>query len=110
MEALRYRPNLVIGTEAEGFVENDWVGRELRIGDEVALAVIVAGPRCAVPTLGHGSLGRDPDALRTVARHNRVPVSGAYEASGVRYLSRSSRILPAAVTPMPVIQTSSSTV
>ncbi|MGW4956788.1 MOSC domain-containing protein [Nonomuraea sp. NPDC004186] len=74
VEALRYRPNLVIGTEAEGFVENDWVGRELRIGDEVVLAVIVASPRCAVPTLEHGSLGRDADALRTVARHNRVPV------------------------------------
>ncbi|MEV0378964.1 MOSC domain-containing protein [Nonomuraea sp. NPDC050643] len=74
VEALRYRPNLVIATEAEGFVENDWAGRELRIGDEVVLHVIVASPRCAIPTLAHGSLERDTEALRTVARHNRVPV------------------------------------
>ncbi|MFB4281131.1 MULTISPECIES: MOSC domain-containing protein [unclassified Nonomuraea] len=74
VEALRYRPNLVIATEAEGFVENDWVGRGLRVGDDVLLQVIVATPRCAVPTLAHGSLGRDADALRTVSRHNRVPV------------------------------------
>jgi uncharacterized protein YcbX len=74
VEALRYRPNLVIRTEAEGFVDNDWAGRELRVGDEVVLHVIVASPRCAVPTLAHGALGRDTEALRTVARHNRVPV------------------------------------
>ncbi|SEG55887.1 hypothetical protein SAMN05444920_103160 [Nonomuraea solani] len=74
VEALRYRPNLVIATETEGFAENDWAGRELRVGDEVALHVIVASPRCAVPTLAHGALERDTEALRTVARHNRVPV------------------------------------
>ncbi|GAA2884494.1 hypothetical protein GCM10020220_088380 [Nonomuraea rubra] len=27
-----------------------------------------------MPTLAHGALDRDTDALRTVARHNRVPV------------------------------------
>ncbi|MGN9838636.1 MOSC domain-containing protein [Nonomuraea sp. H19] len=74
VEALRYRPNLVIGAAAEGFPENAWVGRELQVGDDVVLEVIVASPRCAVPTLAHGPLGRDPEALRTVARHNRVPV------------------------------------
>ncbi|MGW0808851.1 MOSC domain-containing protein [Nonomuraea sp. NPDC002799] len=72
--ALRYRPNLVIGTEEDGFVENGWVGRELRVGDSVLLQVIVTSPRCAVPTLAHGPLGRDTGALRMVARHNRVPV------------------------------------
>ncbi|WP_236051810.1 MOSC domain-containing protein [Nonomuraea cypriaca] len=74
VEALRYRPNLVIATEAAGFAENDWPGRELRVGDDVVLQVIATSPRCAVPTLAHGALGRDTDALRTVSRHNRVPV------------------------------------
>ena len=27
---------------------------------------------CAVPTLAHGALPRDADALRVLARHNRV--------------------------------------
>ncbi|NUS01222.1 MAG: MOSC domain-containing protein [Nonomuraea sp.] len=85
VEALRYRPNLVIRTEEEGFVDNDWVGRELRVGDEVVLQVIVPSPRCSVPTLAHGALGRDIEALRVVARHNRVPVmeSGLQACAGV---------------------------
>jgi uncharacterized protein YcbX len=86
VEALRYRPNLVIATEAEGFVENGWTGGELRVGDDVVLQVMVASPRCAVPTLAHGPLDRDPDALRTVARHNRVeplPGMGEQPCAGV---------------------------
>ena len=73
-EVRRYRPNLVVDTgDAEGFVEHDWVGRELRIGDRLTLRVIASTPRCAVPTLAHGDLPRDPDALRVLARHNRIP-------------------------------------
>ena len=70
----RYRPNIVVDTEAAGFVENDWFDRELRIGDRLTLRVIANTPRCAVPTLAHGPLPRDTSALRTLARHNRVPV------------------------------------
>jgi uncharacterized protein len=68
----RYRPNIVIRTEAEGFTENDWLERDLRIGDELVLRVITRTPRCAVPTLAHGDLPRDTDALRVLARRNRV--------------------------------------
>jgi uncharacterized protein len=68
----RYRPNIVIRTEAEGFTENDWLERNLRIGDELVLRVITRTPRCAVPTLAHGGLPRDTEALRVLARHNRV--------------------------------------
>jgi uncharacterized protein len=87
-EAERFRPNLLIDTgDVEGFVENDWYGRDLRIGDEVVLHVMALTPRCAVPTLAHGPLPRDLDALRVPARHNRVaalpdrapePCAGAY--------------------------------
>jgi len=68
----RYRPNVVIRTVAPGFTENDWLERNLRIGDDIVLRVIARTPRCAVPTLAHGALPRDPDALRVLARHNRV--------------------------------------
>lgn len=87
IEPERYRPNLVIRTPAAGFVENDWVGRELRIGAGLALRVLVPTPRCAVPTLEHGDLPRDTAALRVPAQHNRVvpredlgpqPCAGAY--------------------------------
>jgi uncharacterized protein YcbX len=68
----RYRPNVVIGTEAGGFTENDWLGRDLHVGDDLVLRVIARTPRCAIPTLVHGDLPRDTEALRVVARHNRV--------------------------------------
>jgi uncharacterized protein YcbX len=72
VELERYRPNLVIRTPAEGFTENDWVGRDLRIGRDLTVRVINRTPRCAIPTLEHGNLPRDTDALRVPAAHNRV--------------------------------------
>jgi uncharacterized protein YcbX len=68
----RYRPNIVIRTTVPGFAENDWLERNLSVGNELVLRVIARTPRCAVPTLAHGALPRDPDALRVLARHNRV--------------------------------------
>jgi uncharacterized protein len=74
----RYRPNVVIGTTAAGFAENDWLDRYLAVGDDLILRVIARTPRCAVPTLAHGPLPRDTDALRVLARHNRLaPVADA---------------------------------
>ncbi|SCG49891.1 MOSC domain-containing protein [Micromonospora halophytica] len=88
-DPVRYRPNLVVENTDDGFAENDWVGRELRIGPELVLRVLAPTPRCAVPTLAHGPLPRDPEALRAPARLNRVvplpglgpqPCLGAYAA------------------------------
>jgi len=72
VELERYRPNLVIRTTAVGFTENDWVGRDLHIGADLVVRVINRTPRCAIPTLEHGSLPRDTNALRVPATHNRV--------------------------------------
>jgi hypothetical protein len=82
----RYRPNVVIGTGAAGFTENDWLGRDLRVGADLVLRVIARTPRCAVPTLAHGELPRDAEALRVLARHNRVsplPQAGPEPCAGV---------------------------
>jgi uncharacterized protein YcbX len=75
-DARRFRPNIVMdtGADAVGFVENDWVGRTLAIGEEVRLRVLVPCPRCVRPTLAQGDLPKDPGILRTVAQHNQVPV------------------------------------
>ncbi|MEY9840224.1 MOSC domain-containing protein [Streptacidiphilus sp. EB103A] len=72
-EVRRYRPNIVVNTDAPGFTEHDWFNRELRIGDRLTLRVVANTPRCAVPTLAHGPLPRDTGALRTLAEHNRHP-------------------------------------
>jgi len=76
VEAVRYRPNVVVesGEGQRGFVENDWPGRRVHLGDEVVIDVLVPSPRCAIPTLRHGDLPPDPDALRVPLRHNFVDV------------------------------------
>lgn len=76
-EYARYRPNIVVETP-EGtapYVENDWVGREIRAGGAV-LQVVLPTPRCAVPTLEHGELPRAPHAVRTLLDGNRIEVPG----------------------------------
>jgi MOSC domain-containing protein len=71
-DAERYRPNVVIRTTVPGFPENDWLDRYVAVGEDLILRVIARTPRCAVPTLAHGPLPRDADALRVLARHNRL--------------------------------------
>ena len=74
--ARRFRPNVTIATPegASGFVENDWVGREIAIGDEVQLRISDPTPRCSVPTLAQANLEKDPQLLRTIVEHNTLPV------------------------------------
>ena len=51
------------------FVESSWVGRELRIGDDVVLAITDHCPRCVMTTLPQGDLPKNSGILRTAARH-----------------------------------------
>jgi uncharacterized protein YcbX len=73
----RYRPNIVVRTPPgyPPFAENTWVGRAMALG-EVVVRVVLPTPRCAIPTLEHGDLPRDPGALRTLMAQNRVEVPG----------------------------------
>jgi uncharacterized protein YcbX len=78
VEALRYRPNLVIATPPgyPPYAENDWAGRELTVG-EARLRALKPTSRCAVPTLEHGALPPARDALRIPLAENRVRTSGS---------------------------------
>jgi len=78
VEALRYRPNLVIATPPDypPYDENVWAGAVLTVG-EAQLRVIEATPRCVVPTLEHGALPPAPQALRTPGAENRFRTSGS---------------------------------
>ncbi len=81
----RFRMNVIVGTEEAGFIENDWVGRELAIGDGVRLSVALPDPRCVMTTLAQDELPRDTDVLRTLVQHNRVQVgdAGRFPCAGV---------------------------
>lgn len=58
----RFRPNILVESPdvQTGFVENEWIGRVVVIGDEVRLRVTDPTPRCAVPTLAREDLPLDP--------------------------------------------------
>jgi len=80
----RFRMNVILGTRENGFVENDWIGRGLEIGEGVRLRVSLPDPRCVMTTLAQGDLAKDTEILRTLARHNRIDVAGGlYPCAGV---------------------------
>ncbi len=78
-EVRRFRPNIVVQLSdgPSGFVENEWIGKTLAIGDQVRLEVTGPCPRCVMTTLPQGDLPKDPGILRTAAKHNEVHV-GVY--------------------------------
>jgi uncharacterized protein len=78
-EAPRFRPNFVIDFAGgnQEFVEKEWVGRTLFLGDEVRLHVVQPALRCVMTTLAQGNLPKDPDILRTSVQHNHGNV-GVY--------------------------------
>jgi uncharacterized protein YcbX len=80
----RFRMNVIVDTPESGFVENDWVGRSLAIGDGVQLGVALPDPRCCMPSLEQEDLPRDPKVLKALAQHNRIDVAGSlYPCVGV---------------------------
>ncbi len=75
VEPERFRPNIVIDTVgAPPFAENGWVGGTLTFGDQAAIEVILATPRCAVPTLAQGELPSSPRLTQLIGTLNKVPI------------------------------------
>ncbi len=72
----RYRPNIVLDAEGDGFVENGWPGRAIAFAGGAGAAVTIPTMRCVMTTLAQGDLPRDPGTLRTIAKHNRVEITG----------------------------------
>lgn len=71
IEVRRYRSNIVIDVPNEsGFIENDWVGKTVRIGEEVVLEVTQPCVRCIMTTLSQGDLPNDPAILQATVKHN----------------------------------------
>lgn len=73
-DTARFRPNILIEPieGMDGFVEEDWVGENLSIGDEVTLSIDTLCPRCVVTTLAQSELPHDLGILRTAAKHNNL--------------------------------------
>ena len=69
----RFRPNLYLdtGPGSERFVEDEWAGRTLRVGDDLVLADFAPTLWCVTSTLAQEELPRDLSVLRTAAKHHR---------------------------------------
>jgi uncharacterized protein len=83
-EVRRFRPNIVVEPSSSSseekkkdFIENLWVGKKLKIGEDIVLKIIGPCTRCVMITLPQADLPRDLGILRTVAQYNRV-TAGVY--------------------------------
>jgi uncharacterized protein YcbX len=67
VDVRRFRPNLVVDTgDADGFVEQGWLGRQVTVGEEVLLEVVAPMPRCVMVTQRQRDLPPDDGLLRRV--------------------------------------------
>lgn len=65
----RFRPNVVIEAAGDEPVEQDWIGRTLRIGAEGVLRVTEPTERCGMVALEQDDLPRDPGVLRHITQN-----------------------------------------
>jgi uncharacterized protein len=68
-ETRRFRPNVVVDVAGEGFVEDAWCHRPVRIGD-AELLPRQGCVRCTMVTRPQPGLDRDVDLYKVLARHH----------------------------------------
>jgi uncharacterized protein len=95
-EVPRFRPNIVLDTGGDGFVEAGWIGKTLAIGDEVRLAILAPAGRCVMTTLPQRDLPRDVGILKTIVKENggKVGVYGAVTRAGTVRRGDAVRLAP----------------
>jgi hypothetical protein len=83
-DSRRFRPNIVLETPGDGYVEESWIGLMLRIGD-AGIEITKPCSRCVMTTHAQEDLPVDRDILRTVNTHNdeHVGVYGIVRTPGV---------------------------
>jgi uncharacterized protein YcbX len=93
-EVRRFRPNIVVATRPDemGFVENDWIGHTVAIGDEVRLRISGPCPRCVMTTLPQGDLPSDAGILRTAAQYNQTNMGVYAEVLAPGAIRRGARV------------------
>ncbi|MGW4945425.1 MOSC domain-containing protein [Actinoplanes sp. NPDC004185] len=70
VDPLRFRANLLIDVPGTGFPEEEWLGRNLRIGDQVVLRPRRRLTRCVMIDLAQEGVPEHGRLLRTVAEHH----------------------------------------
>jgi uncharacterized protein YcbX len=76
----RFRANVYVDlTSSEGFAEDQFVGRSLRIGSKVTVAVLQRDARCMMITLDPDTAEKTPAILKAVAQAH-AGMAGVYAA------------------------------
>ncbi len=94
----RFRANVYVDlTSAEGFAENDFVGRSLRIGPKVLVTILERDPRCVMITLDPDTGEKTPAILKKVAQAHEgmAGVYGAVMVEGMLHKGDSVEVLEA---------------
>jgi len=82
----RFRANVYVDlTNADGFAEDAFVGKTLRIGSKVVVSVLERDPRCMMITLDPDTAEKSPAILKAVAQAHEgmAGVYGAVLAEGM---------------------------
>jgi uncharacterized protein YcbX len=85
IDKLRFRTNIYLDlSDAEGFSEDSYVGRSLRIGSQVTLSILERDPRCMLVTLDPDTAEKTPVVLKQVvqAHDGKIGVYGAVLVEG----------------------------
>lgn len=81
----RFRPTIVLDSGiAAGFLENEWIGGTLQIG-EAQIRIVEATKRCGMTLIAQPGLDEEPEILRQILRHNKrnLGVYGVIDRPGV---------------------------
>jgi uncharacterized protein YcbX len=66
----RFRPNILLDVEGDGWIEDGWVERHVEVGDAVVRPIQPCA-RCTMVTRAQPGLDADKDVFRTLARHHQ---------------------------------------
>jgi MOSC domain-containing protein len=92
----RFRANIFVDlTSAQGFAENEFVGKTLRIGPKVVVTVLERDPRCVMITLDPDTGEKAPAILKDVAQAHEgmAGVYGAVIVEGMLHKGDSVEVL-----------------
>ncbi len=67
IDVRRFRPSILLSAAGDGYPEQAWVGRRLRVG-EATVEIGVGCPRCVMTTLGFADLPPDRGIMRGLVR------------------------------------------
>ena len=81
LHAVRFRPNFLVETNEIGFIENDWVKKDVILGS-LTCQVYDDTRRCIMVALSQGDLPRDTDVIRTILERNEGRAGVALKTMG----------------------------